>query len=199
MTKETYLRFLRAYISNRLPAGEVEDIMRYYTEYFEDAGEGHEAEVMAELGSPEQLAQQIIAERSEEEPQGNSKGYRDSSQEAYLVPSYEPAPRTGLPRWTFILLLILAAICVGPVLLGLVLGLGGGGLLCIGIGIMAIVGGRRLSFAGLLYQMGGGLIAASVGVLLILGAVFAVWALAWLIRRFRNAFVEGGPDYEDLY
>ena len=130
--------------------------MRYYTEYFEDAGEGHEAEVMAELGSPEQLAQQ-----------GNSKGYRDSSQEAYLVPSYEPAPRTGLPRWTFILLLILAAICVGPVLLGLVLGLGGGGLLCIGIGIMAIVGGRRLSFAGLLYQVGGGLIAVSVGVLLI--------------------------------
>ena len=56
MSKETYLRFLRAYLINRLPIGEVEDIMAYYTEYFEDAGEGREAEVMAELGSPEQLA-----------------------------------------------------------------------------------------------------------------------------------------------
>ena len=43
MSKETYLRFLRAYLTNRLPVGEVEDIMNYYTEYFEDAGESREA------------------------------------------------------------------------------------------------------------------------------------------------------------
>lgn len=192
MTKETYLRFLRAYLSNRLPAGEVEDIMGYYTEYFEDAGEGHEAEVMAELGSPEQLAQQILSDRGQEEPGPGAYTYAPQTEDI-------PPLGGGMPQWAFALLLVLAAVFAGPVLLGLVAGLGIGGVICVAVGLRAVLGGMRLSIAGLLYQVGGGLIAAAVGLLLILGAILAVRLVVWLIHWFRDAFVERGAGYEDNY
>jgi len=67
MDKETYLRFLRSLLATRLPEREVEDIIRYYTEYFEEAGPEREKEVMASLGSPEVLAKQIVEQRQAEE------------------------------------------------------------------------------------------------------------------------------------
>ena len=79
MNKETYLRFLRAYLTGRLPAEEVEEILRYYTEYFEDAGQSRERDVIAELGSPEHLSRQILGERGQEG----------------LVPFSEPAGESG--------------------------------------------------------------------------------------------------------
>ena len=64
MSKETYLNLLRTYLSGRLSADEVEDITRYYAEYFADAGPAQEQAVIAELGSPEALAHQILSERN---------------------------------------------------------------------------------------------------------------------------------------
>ena len=124
MSKETYLRFLRAYLTGRLPADEMEEIVRYYTEYFEDAGEGQEKAVMVELGSPERLAQQILGQRGQEylapteEP---DYGYRQEGE--YTEPNYVPANRGEMPKWAFILLLVTAAIFAGPPLLAVVFGL----------------------------------------------------------------------------
>ena len=95
MNKETYLRFLRAYLTNRMPVSEVEDIMNYYTEYFEDAGEGGEQAVMAELGSPEKLAQQILGERREEGLSSVAEPEHSYSQE-YAEPGYAPVGRSGM-------------------------------------------------------------------------------------------------------
>lgn len=194
MNKETYLRFLRSYLTNRLPAGEVEDIMRYYTEYFDDAGEGREGEVMAELGSPEKLAQQILGERREE-------GLASVAEPEYgRGQGYAPAVWRGMPKWAFILLLILAAIFAGPPLLGVVFGLGLAGFLCVFIGLWIALGGiGRMSLAGVLFQGGGGLIAAAVGILLLLGAVLAAWATIRLIRWFRDTYVERSAEYEEGY
>lgn len=199
MNKETYLRFLRAYLANRLPAGEVEDIMNYYTEYFADAGEGRERDVMAELGSPERLAQQILGERREEGLSSVAEPERSYSQE-YAEPGYAPAVRGGIPKWAFTLLLIIAAIFAGPPLLAVVFGLGLAGLLCIFIGLRIAIGGiRGMSLAGILFQSGGGLIAAAVGILLVLGAVLAAWLTVRLIRWFRDTCVERSAEYEEGY
>lgn len=201
MNKETYLRFLRAYLTNRLPAGEVEDIMNYYTEYFADAGEGREEAVMAELGSPERLAQQILGERRQEEliPSGGEQR-NEYTKGSYEAPEYTPAVRSGIPTWVYVLLLVMTAVFVGPVLLALVFGLGLAGGLCVLIGLGVTVGGLgRLSFFGLLYQAGGGLIAAGVGLLLLLGAVLLVKGTGTLLRWFRNSWVEGGRGYEEGY
>ncbi len=200
MNKETYLRFLRAYLTNRLPAGEVEDIMNYYTEYFADAGEGREAAVMAELGSPEHLAQQILGERRQEELAPVAEPGSGYSQGAYAAPSYVPVERRGIPIWAYIMILAATAVFAGPVLLALVFGLGLAGVLCVLIGLGVTVGGLgRLSFFGLLYQAGGGLIAMAVGLMLLFGAVLIVKLTAKLLRWFRNSWVEGGTGYEEGY
>lgn len=199
MNKETYLRFLRAYLTNRLPAGEVEDIMNYYTEYFEDAGEGREQAVMTELGSPERLAQQILGERQREElVPAETADY--GHKETYSAPSYVPANRGGMPGWMFVLILIVAAVFAGPVLASLIFGLGLAGVLCIAIGLGVSVSGiGRLSLAGLLFRTGGGLITVAVGIVLLLGAALVVWLTVKLIRWFRDSFVERRAGYEAEY
>lgn len=59
MNKEQYLQKLRESLSG-LRAEDAAEIMQYYTEYFEDAGQEHEAAVIGELGDPAVLAAQAI-------------------------------------------------------------------------------------------------------------------------------------------
>lgn len=60
MTKSEYLDALKKGLSS-LPFSEQEDAIRYYEEYFDDAGEENEQRVMEELGPPAELARNIIA------------------------------------------------------------------------------------------------------------------------------------------
>ena len=46
----------------KLPPEELETAVRYYTEYFDDAGAENEEKVLLELGDPMKIAQQITAE-----------------------------------------------------------------------------------------------------------------------------------------
>lgn len=61
MNKEQYLNTLKLNLKN-MPTQEVEDILQYYEEYFEDAGSENEAEVIEELGNPRALANKLNAE-----------------------------------------------------------------------------------------------------------------------------------------
>ena len=49
MTVEQYLFLLRSELTGSMPQEELEDILRYYTEYFEEAGPERERDVMVEL------------------------------------------------------------------------------------------------------------------------------------------------------
>ena len=60
MNKEEYLTRLQ-YCISQLPTVEAQNTMQYYREYFDDAGEENFASVMAELGTPEQLAAKICS------------------------------------------------------------------------------------------------------------------------------------------
>lgn len=57
--------------------GEREAALRYYEEYFDDAGPEKEAEIIASLGSPESLAREIIAQA------GSSAQDQSSSSETF--------------------------------------------------------------------------------------------------------------------
>ncbi len=61
MTKREYLNRLESCLIC-IERGEREAALRYYSDYFDDAGMENEQAVIAELGSPEALARQIIAE-----------------------------------------------------------------------------------------------------------------------------------------
>lgn len=62
MNSRDYLEALGAALRDRVPVREKMDIMRYYKEYFEEAGPEREQEIMEELGDPRQLAERIIRE-----------------------------------------------------------------------------------------------------------------------------------------
>lgn len=63
MTRQEYLSELSSNLMS-LSAEEREDAVRFYEEYFEDAGPENEAAVMDELGKPYTLAKSIICEQS---------------------------------------------------------------------------------------------------------------------------------------
>lgn len=60
MTRTDYMQQLH-HLLRRLPEDEYQSAMRYYNEYFNEAGDGNEQRVIAQLGDPKQVAQQIIA------------------------------------------------------------------------------------------------------------------------------------------
>lgn len=187
MNKETYLRILRGRLAYRLTTEEVEDIINYYTEYFEDAGADREQTVIEELGSPERLAQQILGERRQEglAPVPTAAGA--------TPPRYAPERAEKLPTWAGVLILVVAAIFAGPVVGSLAFGLGLGGVICGAVGIgVAITGIIDLSPAGALFQVGGGLISTAVGILLILGVVAIIWGVVKFVGWFWKSCVEGG-------
>lgn len=64
MDRERYLQEVWARLSNRMPRKDLDGIMRYYEEYFDEAGPQREAEVIAELGTPEELARRILEDRT---------------------------------------------------------------------------------------------------------------------------------------
>ena len=62
MDKITYLAELAEGLARWVPERERQDILRWYAEYFEEAGPGREAEVVAELGDPWALSCRLAVE-----------------------------------------------------------------------------------------------------------------------------------------
>lgn len=62
MDKITYLAELAEGLARWVPERERQDILRYYAEYFEEAGPGREAEVVQELGDPWALSCRLAVE-----------------------------------------------------------------------------------------------------------------------------------------
>ena len=72
-----------------VPEEERRDAMKFYNDYFDDAGEENEQQVIAELGDPAQVAATIKADlggASKEHGEFTEKGYTDSRFENKNVP-----------------------------------------------------------------------------------------------------------------
>ncbi|MET4560949.1 putative membrane protein [Lysinibacillus parviboronicapiens] len=61
MDRASYLKKLRGKL-HRLPAQELDAALAYYEEYFDEAGEENEQQVIQQLGSPSKVASQIMAD-----------------------------------------------------------------------------------------------------------------------------------------
>lgn len=61
MDKAGYLKSLRSRL-HRLPVHEIDAALIYYEEYFDEAGEENEQQVIQQLGPPSQVAAQILAD-----------------------------------------------------------------------------------------------------------------------------------------
>ena len=65
MNREQFIAQLARLLQD-LPPAERQEAIRYYQEYFDDAGEENEDAVIQELGSPGKVAASIMADRHSE-------------------------------------------------------------------------------------------------------------------------------------
>lgn len=98
MSRIEFMRELEGLLSD-IPIEERNEAIQYYNDYFEDAGEDHEEEIIKELGSPARIAGIIKADLNlsgeEHENRGyfTEKGYQDT---VYADEKYEII-RTAMP------------------------------------------------------------------------------------------------------
>lgn len=186
MNRSEYLRILSERITS-LPRDEYNNIMEYYTEYFEEAGEGNDEKVIEELGRPEALAEKIISESTDKNVQGNM-GYNAGTDQScnpeigmvynQKVPDYYPQPeKAGLSTgWKVFILIITFPIWIGIVAAigGVIFGFCAAMIACIGAGIATLVAGLAVvatsSGASLLF-IGGGFLAITVALCLLMAVV----------------------------
>lgn len=159
MSREEYLSALYASLRH-MPEEELASVMKYYEEYFQEAGPEREAALMAELGSPEELARRITGS-------GHYGGGRHSG-------SGRTAGRVVAliclsPLWLSLLAAVAAA------LVGLVGGVGVGGVAAIGAGLFTGWCGFTAIFSpGLTTTMffgGVGLFTVGLGLAMLAGAL----------------------------
>lgn len=172
MNRAEFMAKLRDALAG-LPEEERMNALRYYEEYFDDAED--EAKAIADLGSPEKVAAQILAEYRELIP---------------VTPSASPSPKRwkGISPWLLALLVLLAipigiplAVALGGVLLAILAVLASVLLAIVIVAfvlpLVLVVGGGALivfSFfvwrhpASALVTLGSGLAAAALGVLALL-------------------------------
>lgn len=169
MNREQFIAQLARLLQD-LPPAERQEAIRYYQEYFDDAGEENEDAVIQELGSPGKVAASIKAnlqyggstfgandtdmENTGTESQTkDADGWQNSStQSPYAMQARKP--KRGVGGWA---LLIIILVFASPVLLGV-----GGGALGIFIGILTTVFALWISFFTVAIGMIGGGIAVLI-------------------------------------
>lgn len=130
MNKATYLRSLRSKL-HRLPSHEIDTALIYYEEYFDEAGEENEQQVIEQLGNPSQVAKQILADFAIKDLDSAPPSTKKSMSTIWLIILAILSAPLSLPLLAVAIALIFSA---GLVVLSFV------------IAIVAIVGG--ISFGG---------------------------------------------------
>lgn len=185
MNREEYLKRL-SFLLKDLPEEEIEDAIAYYEDYFEEAGEDKEEQVIRELGSPEKIAKMI-----RDSVQGNAQ------QGEYTEEGYSGWHMKG-NRTRNIILMIVILVFVGswliPGIFGITIGIIGAVFgSCAGM----LFGGLALAGAGIykmfttvpygLLMLGGGFLMIAGGILLLwLLVLICAKAIPWIIAKIRE-------------
>ncbi|KOS63610.1 DUF1700 domain-containing protein [Lysinibacillus agricola] len=84
MNRASYLKKLRGKLQ-RLPAHEVDAALAYYEEYFDEAGEENEQQVIQQLGSPSHVASQIMADSALKDLEATSTSTKKNVTAIWLI------------------------------------------------------------------------------------------------------------------
>ncbi len=132
MNRIEFMRQLE-YMLQELPEQERVEAIQYYNDYFEDAGEENEQEVMEALGTPYKVAENIKRDLYQNR-------YSDITEPQHVAPGREVVKYQSQPERTqspkregkksglsagIIVLIVILCLLVSPVLLGLLAGLAG--------------------------------------------------------------------------
>ncbi len=208
MNKSEYIEALRKEIQ-ALPEAERNEALKYYSDYFDDAGPENESQVIDELGSPEDLAKFIlrnfscvpekipVEKRSGETASKNKNGTAEKS----VVETTDD----GSAKAAKILLLVLLAVITFPIWASIFTAVGG---VLFGLFVAVIVVGFVLVLAALVILLGGiflaafgigmlfgaplsGLLLIGTGLLLAGAGLICVMGGAWVCGKIVPAIIRG--------
>ncbi len=192
MTRAEFMSRLTALLQD-MPPAEREEAIQYYNDYFDDAGEGNEAEVIASLGSPEEIAKSIRAGLVDGGSSGEftesgyqSYGQKNANQIMSTDKSRNENQGYGQQQYTGsdagaqqgngsrkpakpmsggkIVLIILLAVLLSPVWIGILGGFFGGAL-----GLLGSLLGIFIAFLTV------GIVLTVVGVALVIAGIVAIF------------------------
>lgn len=217
MRKEEFLRQLEMLLRD-ISEEERADAMAFYRSYFEDAGEGNEARVLEELGSPENVAEIIkrdlgmvtiadadttndTAENTTDEASSYTYTYRsESKQDGYTMyndsvnPSYNEKKDNNTLIWVIIIAVLTSPLWMGVVtgLLGTIFGLSVALIACT---FAMFVIGIALAGVGIpmLVSISGaaGLALIGAGLIVLAIAILMINACVWIFGKFFPWAVNG--------
>ena len=129
MNKRQFIKELKRNLEG-LPSEEIENAINYYSEYFEDAGIDEELDVTISLGTPKQVAEQIISDysfrNSEELVKVNlNKEERNTENNYYESEFYKSEYSENKKKKKskgIIILIVILAVLASPFILGLSIG-----------------------------------------------------------------------------
>lgn len=220
MNAYEYLQALRTALAV-LPDDEIDSAMRYYEDYFLDAGDENAEKVIKQLGPPEQVAEAILRDYTGVARRRPERFEEEKAQTVNGVPlDRDGKPRKkGINPWMLACIVLLALI-FGPVAIALigaiivaVVGLVIGIAACVvAVPAATLIGGGALvlfSFllwatpASALATLGAGLTVGAVGLLLVLLVIKLcilfvppiirglVALIRWPIEKLRNCLKRG--------
>lgn len=220
MNAYEYLQALRAALAV-LPDDEIDSAMRYYEDYFLDAGDENAEKVIKQLGPPEQVAEAILHDYTGVARRRPERFEEEKAQTVNGVPlDRDGKPRKkGINPWMLACIVLLALI-FGPVavavigaiivaVVGLVIGIAA---CVVAVPAATLIGGGALvlfSFllwatpASALATLGAGLTVGAVGLLLVLLVIKLcilfvppiirglVALIRWPIQKIRDCLKRG--------
>jgi uncharacterized membrane protein len=188
MNRHEFLEQLKRKLA-RLPEGESAEALEYYSQYFEDAGVENEEAVIAELGSPANVAAQIIAEfaiKEAELPVKEKTAYKGLSTVWIVILSIFAAPAAVPLAIAFAvlvisLLVVVLAFVFSIGVLGVALMVGGIAMMFISFPLI------MQSFPTAVFYLGSGLAAFGLGLPVLWGAFsMAKKCFNWLAKLAGN-------------
>lgn len=220
MNAYEYLQALRAALAV-LPDDEIDSAMRYYEDYFLDAGDENAEKVIKQLGPPEQVAEAILRDYT---GVARRRPERFEEEKAQTVDGV-PLGRDGKPRkkginpWMLACIVLLALIfgpvaitVIGAIILAAVGLIVGVAACVVAVPAATLIGGGALvlfSFllwatpASALATLGAGLVVGAIGLLLVLLVIKLcilfvppiirglVALVRWPIEKIRNCLNRG--------
>lgn len=189
MTKQEFLYELRRELE-RIPFDERENAVRYYEEYFEDAGAENETKVLEELGDPKTVAQQVFSDFAVKRADVPPKTARQGVSKVWVVLLAIFSAPIALPIAIVIAVLVF---CVVIIVLAVMAALAVSGLAMVLAGIFAVVMGFSVLFenvSSMVFYVGSGAAVAGVGLLLgyfsVLAGIKAIGGVARGLARYLN-------------
>jgi len=168
MNRIEYMTKLASLLQD-IPEVERRDAMKYYNDYFDEAGEENEEQVIREFGAPEEVAENIKADlkgKTENTTHGQQEEYQSAGQQ-YQMNHQENKQSSEYQYGTSddqkkknarigkIVLIVALAIIIGPVLIPII-----GGILAAGLAmaLTIIIAGAAIAIVGISLVISGSVI-----------------------------------------